>query len=1184
MRLFVLFMCCFTLSLSAKSLAQQEKVNLSMKNVSVQKLFNEIQRQTNLYFLFNIEQISRLGKVSVEARGETVETVLTSVFKDSELTYVFDKNMIIVRLQNTKDDKKVKTVTIRGKVCDEKKQPLPGVTVMLKGFTLGTATTKEGTYLLQIPNAPEKFSLLFSFIGMESREIEYVGQDTINVIMKEDVKVVDEVVVTGYQTVNRKDMVGSYATVKMSDIMMPAYTSLDQMLQGRIAGMVVMNTSSRVGTNPNIRIRGTATLLGNKDPLWVVDGVIQPDPISMDVNTLMTDDLKNILGNQISWLNPNDIEMVTVLKDASATAIYGSKASNGVIVITTKKGKNDRLSINYNMNFSFRARPMYDDFNLMDSRERVHFSQEVFNAGAKYQESPLAQEYTYEGLMQMYMNRDISEDDLKTKVEKLESLNTNWLKLLTRNSFSHNHSLSMTGGNEKASYSASFGFSDNKGIEVGNNSKSLSGRIRLGVALHPKVYADLSIVGQLNKNMGYGPNVNPLGYATNTSRAIAAYDEDGNYSFYKKRDNYKYINGPLEFGYNILNELANSYSQSKNQSLNATLNFSWDVLSWLKYEFVGGVSSSANDSESYAGERTYYITKNYRGYDYGSVEPQSDRAKAAMLPFGGEYFTQHRNVLNYNIQNKLLFSKTFDDTHRVNVMLGAEVRSTENKSVSNTVWGYVPERGEKIMNPTPPNDIYFTAGNTPGKDLGIFQKLYNGAWGKTSQTDNYFSLFATIAYSWNDRYVFNMNVRNDVSNRFGQDVNKRVDPTYSFGVSWRVAEEEFIKSYVGWLDQLNIRASYGIQGNVVNSLSPELIATVRGVLPVYNQYYSMVYSLPNPHLKWERTKTWNLGLDVELFHAVTMTLEYYGRTSNAIIEQDIPQEYGKDQMSLNGGHITNEGVEYTINLTPFKGKNFAWTIGLNSSKNWNKAKKADIKQPYRGDYLDGRNNRILKEGYPLSAFWSYSFKGLNKETGYPEFNLMDQEGIYNVMDPADYLVYSGQKEPNFTGGLTTRVRYKGISFGASFSLLLGAKKRLSTPFKGNDGINIPDPYTNLDKELLKRWKKTGDEERTTIPAVYTGGEYVIKLPDTAKESMYEMWRQSDLRVVNASFLRCRQLSLSWNIDREWVKRFGLTNLSLSAVANNIFVICSKKFNGFDPELDDNSVMPRTYSFGINIGL
>lgn len=1182
MKLFVLFMCFFTFTLSANSLAQQERVSLNVKNVSVQKLFNEIQHQTNLYFLFNIEQIKQVGKISLDVDNETVENVLNTIFKDSGLTYVFSGNMIIVRPREVMEEKK-KTVTVRGVVCDESKQPLPGVTIIMKGYTLGTATDRQGRYILQIPNAPEKFSLLFTFVGMETREIEYMGQDTINVVMKEDVAEMDEVVVTGYQTVNRRDMVGSYTTMKMSDLMMPAYNSLDQMLQGRIAGMVVMNTSSRVGTNPEIRIRGTATLLGNKDPLWVVDGVIQPDPISMDVSTTLITDLKNILGNQISWLNPNDIETVTVLKDASATAIYGSKASNGVIVITTKKGKINRLSINYTANFAFRARPTYDDFNLMDSRERVLFSKEALEAGAKYQKTPVAQEYTYEGLMQMYMNRDISESDLKTKVEDLESINTNWLKLLTRNSFSHSHNLSMTGGNDKVSYSASFGFSDNRGIEVGNDSKGLSGRVRLGVALHPKVYADVSIIGQLNKNTGYGPNVDPLKYATNTSRAIAPFDEDGNYSFYKKRDSYEYINGPLEFGYNILNELANSYSRSKSQSINATLNFSWSVLPWLKYEFVGGISSVGNDSESYAGERTYYITKNYRGYDYGSVDPQSDRAKAAKLAFGGEFFTRNATVLNYNIQNKLLFSKTFDEIHRVNVMLGTEVRSTENKSVSNTVWGYVPERGENIMRPTPPSDIYQTAGNTPGKDLGIFEKLYGGSWGKTSRTDNYFSLFATVAYSLNNRYVFNMNVRNDVSNRFGQDVNKRVDPTYSFGVSWRVAEENFIREHANWLDQLNLRASYGIQGNVVNSLGPELIATVRGVLPVYNQYYSTVYSLPNPHLKWERTKTWNLGLDLELFRTIAMTLEYYGRTSNAIIEQDIPQEYGKDQMSLNGGHITNEGVEYTINLTPFNRKNFGWTIGLNASKNWNNAKKADIKQPTRSDYLYGSSDRILKEGYPLSGFWSYSFRGLNEETGYPEFNLMDQEGVYNVMDPADYLVYSGQSEPNFTGGLNTRVRYKGVSLGANFSLLLGAKKRLPTPFKGYQGINIPDPYTNLDKELLKRWKKSGDEENTTIPAIYTGGEYVIKLPDTSKESMYEMWRMSDLRVVNASFLRCTQLSLSWDVDREWLKRFGLKSLSLSVIANNVFVICSKKFNGFDPELD-NSVMPRTYSFGISVGL
>ncbi len=1188
MKIVILFMLIGLTHLSAEVRSQNASVSLKLKDVTVEQVILEVEKQLKQDFFFSKREVDVTKKISVNLNQATLDELVRVIFGE-KFGYRLVDNLIVITPKAVVAEEEEKTILIKGQVVDKGGAPLPGVTVLIEGTMVGSATDVDGKFSLPLPKELKGVVVVFRFVGMETQKIQLAnikdkeileGRKNLKVVMEEQVEKMDEVVVTGYQTVNRKDMVGSYSVLKASDIMMPAYSSIDQMLQGQVAGMIVMNTSSRVGTNPQIRIRGTTTLLGNKDPLWVVDGVVQSDPISMDVSTAMTDDLKNILGNQISWLNPSDIETITVLKDASATAIYGSKASNGVIVITTKRGKNDRMSINYNVNFAFRTRPRYEDFDLMNSYERIQFSKEVYDAGAKYKETPLAQACTYEGLMQMYMDRNITEEELKRKVNELERVNTDWFKLLTRNSFSHSHNLSVTGGTQKVSYTTSFGYNDEKGIELGNNSKRLSGRVRVGLELHPKVHVDISLIGQLGKNTGYGPEVNPLEYATNTSRAIPAFDENGKYLYQKKRASYKYWNGTLELNYNILNELENSYSQSKSQSINTTVNFSWDILPWLRYEFVGGVSSSENASESYAGEKSFYVSQKYRGYDYSSVDPQSDRAKAAILPFGGEFFTQNRNTLSYNIQNKLLVSKTFKEIHRLNIMLGTEIRSTDNKSVSNTVWGYVPERGEQIMRPTAPNDLKPTTGTTPGKDLGIFEALYQNGWGKTSKTDNYFSLFATVAYSLKDRYVFNFNVRNDVSNRFGQDVNKRVDPTYSFGLSYRMAEENFIKEYVPWLEQLNLRVTYGIQGNVVNSLSPDLIAKIRGVLPVYNQYYSTVYQLPNPHLKWEKTKTWNLGLDLQLLRSITMVLEYYGRTSNAIINQDIPQEYGMDQMALNGGHITNEGIEYTINITPFNSENFAWTIGLNSSKNWNKAKKADIKQPTRSDYLMGYSDMILKEGYPLSGFWSYSFKGLNPETGYPEFNLMDLSGVYGEMDPAEYLVFSGQSEPDFTGGLNTRIRYKGFSVGANFSLLLGAKKRLPSPFK--DDIKIPNSYTNLSRELSNRWKKSGDEKYTNIPAVYTGGEYIINLPDTMKESMYTMWEYSDIRVVDASFLRCTQLSFSWNIDRKYLRHIGVNSLSINANVNNVFVICSDKFRGFDPELG-NSVMPRTYSVGVSVG-
>lgn len=530
------------------------------------------------------------------------------------------------------------------------------------------------------------------------------------------------------------------------------------------------------------------------------------------------------------------------------------------------------------------------------------------------------------------------------------------------------------------------------------------------------------------------------------------------------------------------------------------------------------------------------------------------------------------------------------------MLLGTEVSATDTKDRSNKIFGYVAERGEQVVMPTPIDQLK-PIGSASISEWGILQQLYNGqGWGRTTSLNTQFSLFATLAYSYANRYVLNASIRNDASNRFGQDQNKRFDPTYSFGVSWNVAQESWMSSFSNVLNQFNLRVTYGIQGNAVNSISPDLILSQGTVKNFYGKYQSDIVRLPNADLSWEKTKSWNFGLDVQLIQWITMNVEYYKKKSDDILSQSIALEYGMSATEINGGKVENSGVEYSLNITPIRGKDWGWTVGLNSSKNWNKARTQSLDEFALNEYLSGPKggNKVLKKGYSLSAFWAFSYKGLNHDTGLPEFNLpyqLDENG--NVMkddngDPiftgvseyTDFLVYAGKSEPDFTGGLTTRVRWKGLTFGANFSLLLGATKRLPNPYTGT---KIPHSSSNLDKDLLKRWKKPGDEAHTDIPSLFTGqvSEFVT-LPLGQTEVLYSMWANSDVRLVKADFFRCQQMSLTWNVDERWCARVGLKSLQLNATMNNVFVIASKKFNGFDPELG-NSVQPKTYSFGVNIG-
>ena len=370
MKLFFLLTCCFTLSLSANSLAQQERVSLKMKNVGVEKLFDEVQRQTKLYFLFNIEQVKPLGKISLDVNNETVESVLMSVFKDSGLTYVFNGNMIVVRPRDAQEDKEIKKIVITGKVSDTKKQPLPGVTVQMKGVAIGTATGHDGKYSLTIPGAPEKFTLVYSFVGMVTQEITYAGKDTINVVMKEDVETLEDVVVTGYMNIRNSSFTGNAVTVKKEDLLKVSKTNVIKALQAFDPSFRIKE-NNRWGSDPNalpeVYIRGESGL-----------GVRQLDADALSKSNLVDNpnlptfimDGFEVSVSKLYDMDPNRIESITILKDATATALYGSRAANGVVVITTVPPKAGKLNIDYSFvgDITF---PDLSDYHLLDAKGKL---------------------------------------------------------------------------------------------------------------------------------------------------------------------------------------------------------------------------------------------------------------------------------------------------------------------------------------------------------------------------------------------------------------------------------------------------------------------------------------------------------------------------------------------------------------------------------------------------------------------------------------------------------------------------------------------------------------------------------------------------------------------------------------------------------------------------------------------
>lgn len=1167
-------------------------IKLKEQTADLQAIFNQVEQQTSLITMFSNDIVDAKKVVTIGKKEITLGELYTSILSGTDLDFEI-KGKYIVITPKKETPPPARTVDYySGKVVDTNNEPLIGVTIVSTEGGRGQGVTNtEGNFRLAIIKENDDLNkshvtLRFTYVGMQQHDEripETAKNEIMRVVLLDDSKYLDEVVVTGYQTVSRRDMVGAATLVQAKDVLLNNYSSIDQMLQGIVPGMVVTHSSSRVGTTPSIQIRGTSTLVGDTQPLWVVDGIIQEDPIKVNASSLLVEDLSTIIGNQVSWLNPQDIETIAVLKDASATAIYGSKASNGVIVVTTKqaKGSAERLTINYNTSITVNTRPNYGQFNLMNSQERMKFSDEAFASGIPYSSIPYIDTYTYEGLQRSLLEGYIDVNEFNQKRTFLETANTDWLKLLTRTGLSQNHNLSVMGGSKRANYTASLSYSDQKGQEIGNGSKRYTARVATNIRFNEKTRLNVSITGSQTNNTSFANGVSPMSYAINTSRAIPAFDENGDRAFYQRLSNYQYNRTP-SLGFNILNEREQTGSNTNNMRMAASMDFNYDILPWLSYNFTGGYNFSNNAMESYLSEQTYYVASYYRGYDYGTALPESPDFKAAVLPFGGVYFSNDARQSSYNIQNKININRQFREKDRLNILLGHELRSGTNISTANTAYGYSKERGETLMMPTLPEKLESLDPSKQYTGYGVLAELYAGKWQRLNNTSNFMSLFAALAYSMDDKYVFNASVRNDFSNRFGQDVNRRLDPTYSFGVSWNAAEEEFVKEKLSFISLFKTRVTYGIQGNALTNVSPEMILIKNGVKPIFDKYYSSIKSIPNPNLSWERTTNWNLGADVRLFN-VSLTFDYYTRRSNAVMSQGLPYEYGIAFMLANGGIIYNSGIEGTMSFNPINTRNTGLAISINASKNWNTTGDV-IGEITRANYLTGKSGAILKKGYPVDAFWSYSFAGLDPLTGSPQFNLMDTTAEEAIADASSYLVYSGQRQPTVTGGISLNFRYKSFSIGSGFSWLLGGKKRLPNPYSNFwNGARLPSTEQNLSRTLLDRWMESGDELYTNIPSVSIYNGTAITMPD-GRETDYpiSMWARSSEMVVDASFLRWRNIDFSWRVDEKWISRANIKSLTVTASVNNLLVIASKRFNGFDPELNE-SVMPKAFSLGVALG-
>ena len=786
---------------------------------------------------------------------------------------------------------------------------------------------------------------------------------------------------------------------------------------------------------------------------------------------------------------------------------------------------------------------------------------------------------------ELYSGR-INQDQFNSQLAWFETVNTDWFDLLTHDSFSQSHTFNISGGGQKTSYYASFGFTDDDDIVKGNKNKRYNAMINLDVNFANWLTATFGLNGSVTDRSYYQSSLSPMQYAYRTSRAVPAYNTDGSYYFYNMNEYQK-----SSRRYNILNELEHSGVDQSGQQLTFNANFRFKFTDWLTANAIFSYTASNTAVNSLWGAETYYAAM-LRGCEYGETAPED-----SAMPLGGEYTTNTTNLRSWTARFQVDWNNYFNDVHNFSGGIGVDAQSDHYKGYNNVSRGYFPDRGMSFADGIDvskyTNYASWLAGNTPSL---------------TDKKENILSAYITASYNWNRLIFVNANARVDGSNSFGDRANDKLLPIWSVSASFDAAQLDFFKQFE-WLDYFSIKGSYGFQGNMLSDQSPVMIIKRGSFNNQYNEFMSTVQRNPNPDLRWEKTTSYNLGFEWGFFNR-DLQFEanfYWKRTKDAFMTKTISTVNGYESYVVNGGNIDNDGYSFGITGRPINTRDWQWTISTNFSRAINRIKTLPAGESYElNDFLNG--SAIVK-GKAVGTFYSYKFIGLSPVDGGPMFDDWsehpeDLKGLSKYDAFTSVLTASGSREPIMSGNLSTMLRWKNLRMNANFVYSLGAKTRLFGMYgagTSSDGVYTKQgaikPVNNLSRDYLDRWMKPGDELHTNIPAIigqlhpsyfryHNHWSDNMDEVNTIAESYWDMYDYSDIRVVSSDYLKLNTLSLSYDFPKNLLTPWGCDRLELTLTGTNLFTICDKKLKGQTPNQGGFTTIQLSdrpgFSFGLSI--
>ncbi|WP_281258253.1 SusC/RagA family TonB-linked outer membrane protein [Bacteroides cutis] len=1034
-------------------------------------------------------------------------------------------------------------------------------------------------------------TLRVSYVGMQTLEVAI--KPHLKITMKADNEVLEEVVVTGMQRMDKRLFTGAATKLSADNVKLDGIAEISRALEGRAAGVSVQNVSGTFGTAPKIRVRGATSIYGSSKPLWVVDGVIMEDVTEVGADDLSSGDAVTLISSAIAGLNADDIESFQILKDGSATSIYGARAMAGVIVVTTKKGKAGSNKINYTGEFSMRLKPSYRNFNIMNSQEQMDVyktmaSNGYLNFSDVYRASNSGVYGKLYHLTNDYSNGGFAlANTIEARnayLQQAEYRNTDWFDILFNNSISQNHAISMSSGTDKASYYTSLSAMSDPGWTKQSSVQRYTANINALYNISRQL--SLNLIGNTSYRKQKAPgtlsssidvvsgevrrdfDINPYSYALNTSRALDP--------------NEYYVRNYAPF--NILHELENNNMELSVIDLKFQGELKWKPFKKVELSALGAYKhSSTTQSHSI----TDYSNQAwaYRAMDDATMRDANpwlytdpdvvNSLPLSVLPVGGFYRETKYGMNSYDFRGTISYNDVFADDHVINLFGGMQVTATDR---TKTWFNGVGMQYDMGMLPSY-EYLYFKQGKEENTQYYTVEETHSREA----------AFFATGTYSYKGRYTVNGTVRYEGSNKLGKSRSSRWLPTWNVSGAWNMHEENFFEELKPALSNLTLRASYSLTAD----RGPANVTNSHVVIESYNPYRPFasvgesglrISDLENSELTYEKKHELNLGIDLGfLDNRINLVVDWYKRNNYDLIGKINTMGVG-GQISkyANVASMRSHGIEFTLSTRNIVTKDFKWNTDFIFSHAKNTVTELDS-QSRVIDMISGAGFAL--QGYPVRSLFSMDFKGLN-ENGVPTF--INEKGELTTSDinfqdriNKDHLIYEGPTDPTITGSFGNMFTYKGFKLNAFITYSFGNVVRLDPVFSSK--------YSDLDampKEFKNRWTVTGDENRTNVPVI---ADRRMNQQDTNLKRAYNAYNYSTVRTAKGDFIRMKEISLSYDFPKTWISHLKLNTLSLKLQATNLFLIYSDdKLNGQDPEFFNTggvaAPVPKQFTLTVRIGI